>query len=401
MGHVHGRQVYVLMNKNLWLLILSQIFAFTAAPVTVFLSGIIGSQFSPIKSLATLPMALSIVGVAIFAIFAAKVMSIIGRRAGFIFASVGSSLAALMAAYSIIIESFLLFNLGCFLLGAGVAFSHQYRFAAVETVSKDMAPKAISIILLAGIGSAFIGPNLANISKEIIPEHLYAGSYIALAILTLSSTIFLLFYKDNHKPNNFVKKDTRSYFELISQPRFLQALIASAFAYAVMSFLMTATPISMHVMEKISLSKTGLVIQLHIAAMFLPSLITGNLIKKFGHSKIMYAGVVLFSITILTSLFEQNFVNYLTALVFLGFGWNFLFISGTSLLVLSYKENEKFKAQGFNDLIVYSIQAISSLSAGVFLTLTSWKIMNLFCIIFLIIIVISTLRADFKEKKTP
>ena len=399
MGHVHGRQVYVLMNKNLWLLILSQIFAFTAAPVTVFLSGIIGSQFSPIRSLATLPMALSIVGVAIFAIFAAKVMSIIGRRAGFIFASVGSSLAALMAAYSIIIESFLLFNLGCFLLGAGVAFSHQYRFAAVETVNKDMAPKAISIILLAGIGSAFIGPNLANISKEIISEHLYAGSYIALAILTLSSTIFLLFYKDNHKPNNFVKKDTRSYFELISQPRFLQALIASAFAYAVMSFLMTATPISMHVMEKISLVKTGLVIQLHIAAMFLPSLITGNLIKKFGHSKIMYAGVFLFSITILTSLFEQNFVNYLTALVFLGFGWNFLFISGTSLLVLTYKEDEKFKAQGFNDLIVYSIQAVASLSAGIFLNLTSWKTMNLICIIFLIIIFISTLRADFKEKK--
>ena len=399
MGHVYGRQVYVLMNKNLWLLILSQIFAFTAAPVTVFLSGIIGSQFSPIKSLATLPMALSIVGVAIFAIFAAKLMSIIGRRAGFIFASVGSSLAALMAAYSIIIESFLLFNLGCFLLGAGVAFSHQYRFAAVETVSKDMAPKAISIILLAGIGSAFIGPNLANISKEIIPEHLYAGSYIALAILTLSSTIFLLFYKDNHKPNNFVKKDTRSYFELISQPRFLQALIASAFADAVMSFLMTATPISMHVMEKISLSKTGLVIQLHIAAMFLPSLITGNLIKKFGHSKIMYAGVVLFSITILTSLFEQNFVNYLTALVFLGFGWNFLFISGTSLLVLTYKEDEKFKAQGFNDLIVYSIQAVASLSAGIFLNLTNWKTMNLICIIFLALIVLSTLRADFIEKK--
>ena len=386
------------MNKNLWLLILSQIFAFTAAPVTVFLSGIIGSQFSPIKSLATLPMALSIVGIAIFAFFAAKIMSIIGRRAGFILASVGSSLAALMASYSIIIESFLLFNLGCFLLGAGVAFSHQYRFAAVETVNKDMAPKAISIILLAGIGSAFIGPNLANISKEIISDHLYAGSYVALAILTLSSTIFLLFYEDNHRPSNFVKKNTRSYFELIAQPRFLQALIASSFAYAVMTFLMTATPISMHVMEKISLAKTGLVIQLHIAAMFLPSLITGNLIKKFGHSKIMYSGVLLFSITILTSLFEQNFINYLIALIFLGFGWNFLFISGTSLLVLSYKEEEKFKAQGFNDLIVYTVQAIASLSAGIFISLTSWKTMNLVCIIFLIIIIISTFRADLKQR---
>ena len=387
------------MNKNLWLLILSQIFAFTAAPVTVFLSGIIGSQFSPIKSLATLPMALSIVGVAIFAMFASKVMSIIGRRSGFIFASIGSSLSSLVAAYSIIIGSFILFNFACFLLGAGVAFSHQYRFAAVETVKKDMAPKAISIILLAGIGSAFIGPNAANFSKGIIAEHLYAGSYIVLAALTLTSTIFLFFYKDGHKPNNNNIKNSRSYLELISQPRFLQALVASAFAYAVMAFLMTATPISMHVMEKISLTKTGLVIQLHIAAMFLPSLVTGNLIKKFGHSKIMYAGVVLFLITILTSLFEQNFINYLIALVFLGFGWNFLFISGTSLLVLSYRENEKFKAQGFNDLIVYSIQATASLSAGVFLTLTSWKIMNLVCIIFLVLIILSTLRADFKEGK--
>ena len=387
------------MNKNLWLLILSQIFAFTAAPVTVFLSGIIGSQLSSIKSLATLPMALSILGIAIFAIFAAKIMSIIGRRTGFIFASIGSSLSSLLAAYSIISESFVLFNVACFLLGAAIAFSHQYRFAAVETVKKDMAPKAISIILLAGIGSAFIGPNLANISKEFIPEHLYAGSYIALAFLTLTSTIFLLFYKDGHKPNKVSEKKTRSYFELISQPRFLQALISSAFAYAVMSFLMTATPISMHIMEKISLTKTGLVIQFHIAAMFLPSLITGNLIKKFGHSKIMHTGVTLFLITILTSLFEQNFVNYLIALIFLGFGWNFLFISGTSLLVLSYRENEKFKAQGFNDLIVYSIQATASLSAGVFLTLTSWKTMNVFCIVFLIIIVISTLRADLKQKK--
>ena len=399
MGYVYSRQVYVLMNKNLWLLILSQIFAFTAAPVTVFLSGIIGSQFSPIKLLATLPMAFSIVGIAIFAIFAAKIMSIIGRRAGFIFASVGSSLSALLASYSIIIESFILFNLSNFLLGAGVAFSHQYRFAAVETVSREMAPKAISIILLAGIGSAFIGPNVANITKDIIVEHLYAGSYIALAALTLTSTIFLLFYKDGHKPNRINKKIVRSYLELISQPRFLQALVASAFAYAVMSFLMTATPISMHVMEKISLTKTGLVIQLHIAAMFLPSLITGNLIKKFGHSKIMYVGVILFSVTILTSLFEQNFFNYLIALIFLGFGWNFLFISGTSLLVLSYREEEKFKAQGFNDLIVYSVQAVASLSAGIFISLTSWKTMNLVCVVFLIIIIISTLRADFVDKK--
>ena len=166
-----------------------------------------------------------------------------------------------------------------------------------------------------------------------------------------------------------------------------------------MTFLMTATPISMHVMEKISLTKTGFVIQLHIAAMFLPSLITGNLIKKFGHSKIMYSGVVLFSITILLSLFEQNFMNYLIALIFLGLGWNFLFISGTSLLVLSYKDNEKFKAQGFNDFVVYTVHAIGSLSAGVLIVLTNWKMMNIFCIPLLVLMILTIIRADIHEKK--
>ena len=87
------------------------------------------------------------------------------------------------------------------------------------------------------------------------------------------------------------------------------------------------------------------------------------------------------------------------ALIFLGLGWNFLFISGTSLLVLTYKEEEKFKAQGLNDFIVYSVHATGSLSAGVLIMLTNWKIMNLLCIPFLIIIILATLRADILSKK--
>jgi len=157
-----------------------------------------------------------------------------------------------------------------------------------------------------------------------------------------------------------------------------------------MSFLMTATPLSMHVMEKMSLENTGLVLQFHLVAMFLPSLITGHLIKKFGHSNIMYIGVLFFVVTIILSLFEQTFANYL---IFLGLGWNFLFISGTSLVVLTYKEEEKFRAQGINDLIVFSTMALASLSAGILLSLTSWQTMNLICLPFLVIIVLTIWRA--------
>ena len=388
-----------MLNKNLVILSLSQIFSFTAAPITVFLSGIIGSQISPIKSLSTLPMSISVVGIAVGAIFATKLMSLIGRKAGFIFASLGNSLVSILAAYSIMEQNFILFCVANFFLGVGMAFTHQYRFAAAESVEKDKIPKAISIILLGGIISAFVGPGIANFSKDIIGDQLYVGSYISLSILMFIPVMFFLFYENISKLKTEIKYSGRSYLELISQPKFLQAMIASALGYAIMTFLMTATPLSMHVMEKMSLDKTSMVIQFHVASMFIPSLLTGHLIKKIGHSLVMYVGIFLYSITILISFFDQTHMNYMFALIFLGLGWNFLFISGTSLLVLTYKEEEKFKAQGLNDFIVYSIHAIGSLSAGILIVLTNWKFMNMMCIPLLIIIILTILRADIHSKK--
>ena len=387
------------MNGNLIVLTLSQIFSFTAAPVTVFLSGIIGSQISPLKSLSTLPMSISVVGIAIGAIFASKLMSISGRKVGFIIASIGNTLISILAAYSIFIQSFSIYCVANFFLGVGMAFTHQYRFAAAESVYKDKVPRAISIILLGGIVSAFIGPSVANYSKELFSNHMYVGSYLSLAALTFLPTIFFLFYKNTSKIELSFKYSGRSYLELVSQPRFLQAVISSAFGYAIMTFLMTGTPLSMHVIEGISLNKTSIVIQIHVACMFLPSLIAGNLVKRIGHSKMMYVGVGLYCLTVIISLFDQSFLNYMIALIFLGFGWNFLFISGTSLLVLTYNEEEKYRAQGFNDFVVYSVHALGSLSAGILIVLTNWKIMNIICIPLIIVIILTILRADILTKK--
>ena len=389
------------MNKNLILLTISQIFGFSNAAITVFLGGIIGSQITSIKSLSTLPVALSVVGTAVFTYFAAKIMSKIGRRLGFIFAALGSSTSALLAAFAIYQQNFILFCISCLILGMGAAFTHQYRFAAAESVEKEKAPKAISTLMLAGIVAGFMALTLANYTKNFIPDHLYVGSYLLLAALTFMPAIFLFFYKNNEttKINFNNEYKGRRLIEIIFQPRFLQAVTAAAFAYAVMSYLMTATPLSMHVMEKRSLAKTGVVLQIHLVAMFLPSLITGNLIKKFGHSNIIYIGVLFYAVTIILSLFEQTYTNYMVALIFLGLGWNFLFISGTSLVVLTYNEEEKFKAQGINDLIVFTIMALASLSAGLALSLTSWKVLNFICIPFLVLIVYSSFRADILSKK--
>ena len=387
------------MNRNLFLLILSQVFGFTAATVTVFISGIIGSDLSSIKTLSTLPPSIYVVGTAAATIFAAKIMSIIGRRLGFIFASVAGSISCLIGTYAIIIESFFIFCFAKFILGATMAFTHQYRFAAAESVEKEKAPKAISSLLLAGIVAAFLGIGLANYTKNFVSDYLYVGSYLTLAVLTLIPSFLLFFFKDireisfvSNKENN-----SRNYSEFFSDPKFLQAITSAAFAYAVMSFLMTATPISMHIVHQLSLEKTGIVLQFHVLAMFLPSLVTGNLIKKFGYSNMMYLGVLFYFFTILLSFFQPSFLNYFISLIFLGIGWNFLFISGTSLLVTTYKPEEKFKAQGFNDLLVFSSMALASLLAGILISIASWKTVNLFCIPFLILIILSIINADKKE----
>ncbi len=388
------------MNRNLSLLVLSQVFAFTAATVTVFISGIIGSQLTPIKTLSTLPPSIYVVGTAAATIFAAKIMSIIGRRLGFIFSSVAGSIACLIGAYSIMIESFFIFCIAKFILGGTMAFTHQYRFAAAESVEKEKAPKAISSLLLAGIVAAFLGISLSNYTKNFVSDYLYVGSYLTLAILTLIPSFLLFFFRDIREVSFMSNEEnkSRNYLEFLSDPKFLQAITSAAFAYAVMSFLMTATPISMHIVHQLSLEKTGIVLQFHVLAMFLPSLFTGNLIKKFGYSNMMYAGVLFYILTILMSFFEPSFLNYFISLIFLGIGWNFLFISGTSLLVTTYKPDEKFKAQGFNDLLVFSSMAIASLSAGVLISLASWKTVNLFCIPFLILIVLSIINADRKTR---
>ena len=387
------------MNRNLFLLILSQVFGFTAATVTVFISGIIGSDLSSIKTLSTLPPSIYVVGTAAATIFAAKIMSIIGRRLGFIFASVAGSISCLIGAYAIMIESFFIFCFAKFILGATMAFTHQYRFAAAESVEKEKAPKAISSLLLAGIVAAFLGIGLANYTKNFVSDYLYVGSYLTLAVLTLIPSFLLFFFKDireislvSNKENN-----SRNYSEFFSDPKFLQAITSAAFAYAVMSFLMTATPISMHIVHQLSLEKTGIVLQFHVLAMFLPSLVTGNLIKKFGYSNMMYLGVLFYFFTILLSFFQPSFLNYFISLIFLGIGWNFLFISGTSLLVTTYKPEEKFKAQGFNDLLVFSSMALASLLAGILISIASWKTVNLFCIPFLILIILSIVNADKKR----
>ena len=155
---------------------------------------------------------------------------------------------------------------------------------------------------------------------------------------------------------------------------------AGAIGYAMMSFIMTATPVSMHVMQGHALADTKWVIQSHIMAMYLPSLVSGWLIAKFGVGRLMVVGCVVYLLCIVVASMGIALPNYWIGLILLGIGWNFLFVSGTALLPHSYRHEERFRVQGFNEFIVFGTQALASLSSGWVLSGLGWQNLLFLCV---------------------
>jgi MFS family permease len=224
---------------------------------------------------------------------------------------------------------------------------------------------------------AFLGPNVVNYARDWIPQHTFVGSYLALAVLVIIPAIILLGMQTPNQETQTIKNKGRTIKQLAMQPDFILAVFAATVSYALMVFLMTATPVSMHVMDGHSIDDTGIVIQWHIVGMFIPSLFIGKWITNYGHRTMMIIGILALVMCIGVSQVNQTVAGYWISLFTLGVGWNFLFVSSTSLLITTYKEEEKFRAQGFNELMVFGFQAIASLSAGWLISATSWKAINL------------------------
>ncbi|MBV1877765.1 MAG: MFS transporter [Pseudomonadales bacterium] len=358
--------------KPLVVLTLAQIFAQCAAPIVVLLGGIIGSKLAPSTDLATLPVALMIVGTAATAIPAALLMSKIGRQAGFIFGAAYASGAGLLGAYAISTQSFYLFCLATFLIGSHNAFIQQYRFAAAESVSAEKVGPALSILMLAGVGAAYIGPEVALRTQYSAHWGEFAGSFMALSLLMAVALFILLFYRGTSTKTEASTEPQRPLLEIIGNTRFILAVSASAVGFSVMSFIMTATPVSMHHGDQHSLEDTTWVIQSHIMAMFLPSLFSGLLIAKLGAEKVITAGIVILLGCIAIAYMDQQLMHYWWALVLLGIGWNFMFLGGTTLLTQTYRVAERFKVQAFNDFLVFTPQAMAALGSGLVLAKWGW-----------------------------
>jgi len=361
------------MYRSLIVLTLAQAFAQSATPIVVLLGGIIGATMAPSPEFATLPIALMIVGTATTSIPAAVLMSRVGRKAGFLFGCAYASLAGLIAAYAIVNQVFALFCLATFIVGSHNAFIQQYRFAAIETVPTDKVATTLSILMLAGVVAAFAGPEIAIYTRYASELGEFVGSFFAITGMMACAFLILCFYPNSKLELTTSTKEQRPLPTILKQPRFMLAVAAGAVGYGVMSFVMTATPVSMHTVDHHSFEDTAWVIQSHIMAMYLPSLFSGILIARFGSIKIIFVGLVLMLACLAIANADRQLMHYWWALIFLGVGWNFLFLGGTTLLTENYRPSERYKVQAINDFLIFTLQAMAALGSGVILANYGWN----------------------------
>ena len=339
----------------------------------VTLGGIIGARLTQNPALATLPLSIMVIGVAVVAIPATVLMRKIGRRLGFAIASISAVVAVLLAAYALEVSSFSAFIGAAGLFGINMAFTQQYRYAAVESVETRFAPRAISFVLLGAIGGAFVGENLVRYGQFFFPTVQYAGTLTAVsALYFVQSLLFFALGPMRGEEADSHLRGQRPIGEIARQPVFIVAVLGGVTAYGVMTLIMTATPLSMHINDGYSLEETARVIRTHVLAMYVPSLFSGFLIERLGAVKMMSIGGLALIVASLIGMQGHNYIHYWYALIMLGVGWNFLYVGGTTMLTLTYSINERFKAQAVNEFTVFGMSATASLLAGTVIHLYGW-----------------------------
>ncbi|MDO3384733.1 MFS transporter [Gilvimarinus sp. SDUM040013] len=386
--------------RNVWVLAGTLSLVMTSIPLMVLISGLLGAKLAANPALATLPLACTIVGTALTTLPAASLVRRRGRRFAGFTGIACSAIGALLGLAATEFSSFISLLSGAAFMGAAMAFFQQFRFAAIESLSDpaDAGP-AVSMIMLSGIVSAIVGPEFGAWGRHWSGLAQYSGSFLILLLAIVLAAIVFMGFRNPEQLQTQDKGTGRPLSEIVRQPVFLIALASAAIGYAVMSFLMTSTPISMHSHYGHSLHEAKWVIQSHLMAMFLPSLFAGFLLQRLGVITLMLSGCVLYFAVLIIALSGHAVMHYWWALVLLGVGWNFLFLAGTTLLPKAYSGAERFKAQAVNDFSVFSLQAAASLCAGWVLVSFGWQVQVLATLVPVVLLLLISVWALLNRQR--
>ena len=392
MNGMAGRRAVGLLSGCFALTITGQV-------ILVAVTALVGHELADDKSLATLPASLLWLGTAAATVPASFLMRRIGRRPGFMIGAVIGMVGASLAALAVYAESFALLCFGVALIGVYNAFNFYFRFAAPEAAPESYRSRAISIVLAGGVVAALLGPELAKVSRDLFAPHTYMGGYVTIACLAIVVFVLAAFV-DVPKPSAQALRGGRPLSEIARQPMFIVAVLGGTVAYGVMILVMTVTPLAM-IAKDLVFSDAALVIQLHVLGMYLPSFVTGHLIRRFGVLTVMAWGAVLNLLGFGVALMGETMAHFWISLTLLGVGWNFLYIGGTTLLTEIHTVAERAKVQAVNEFMIFGVSGLASFLSGSVHHHFGWAALNLFAVPPVLVVLAVTLWFVRQRRAVP
>ncbi|MEO1718958.1 MAG: MFS transporter [Pseudomonadota bacterium] len=327
------------------------------------------------KTLATLPIVLVHVGLMVGTIPASLLMARIGRRNGFTLGALFGIACGVISVAAIYQQSFWLLCFGAFLQGISGAFAWYYRLAAADGVEGPFKAKAIALVMAGGVVAGVLGPQTAKWTVDWFAPVMFVGVYVMVAVYSAAMLLAVQGVRIPRLTPEERRHGGRPLSEIAKQPAYVVALMSSMFGYAVMTLVMSATPLAMLACG-FSFSDSATVIQAHVIAMFLPSFFTGHLIARFGVHNIIIVGAVLELACALINLSGIAFAHFLIANILVGLGWNFCYVGGSTLLTRTYTPAERAKVQASHDFAVYASTALAALLSGVLHAQAGWTVVN-------------------------
>jgi MFS family permease len=338
----------------------------------IFATGaIVGEMFAPNKALATMPISIFVVGMALCTLPTGAIAQRYGRRTAFMLGTTLGVLTGLLSSVAVLYGSFVLFCVATFFGGAYAAVVQSFRFAAADCVAFDRRARALSAVMAGGVFAGVIGPQVVNLTMNLWEPYLFAITYLAQGAIALLSMAVLAGIKIP-PPVRAEAEGGRPLMEIARQPRFIAAAVCGVVSYMMMNLVMTSAPLAMKLCG-LPLTASNLGLQWHVIAMYGPSFFTGRLITRFGAPAIVVIGLLLTAASAGVGLTGVDVPHFWTALVLLGVGWNFGFVGASTLVLECHRPVERTKVQSFNDFIVFGSMVIGSFASGGLLTAYGWS----------------------------
>ena len=385
-------QVRKLYKRTLSIVVLSQIFGGAGLAAGITVGALIARDMLGTDSMAGLPTALFTLGAALSALIVGRFSQRSGRRFGLAGGFLAGSLGAVGVITATMMESIWLLFAALFIYGAGSATNLQVRYAGTDLAGPKQRATAVSIALVSTTVGAVAGPNLVGVMGEFassigIPP--LAGPFIlaAAAYLAAGLVMLILLRPDPLLVANAIESSRQAAAEENGEAPAAghsdrRGVIAGATVMVVtqliMTGVMTMTPVHME-QHGHTLSAVGSVIGVHIALMYLPSLLTGILVDRIGRNVMAAAaGVTLLAAGVAGAFSPpDSLFGLYAALGLLGLGWNFGLISGTAMIVDATAPSVRAKTQGSVDVLVALSGATGGMLSGVIAAQTGFGAMAL------------------------